>query len=378
MADGAHVAFSARRKDKLDEAIAEAGGGHPVVADISTADDCARLGSEAAAAVGGPIDVVFISAGSAPMRMFKDTSPEDWKHVLDLNVVGIHQVIRSVLPHLSPGSDRRRGVERGRQPTSHRTRCLRREQGGARTVAHRVAHRAPRGSLLDRGGRRDRADRVRQHVRHAAADDRARRLGQAGAGQADFMDSTELGVYLAAVFALGLRFPGINVDHIVLRSPSAVTDEHQGHRAHVQTRMKTDVYWDPFDVEIDTDPYPVWRRLRDERPLYRNERYDFWALSRYEDVEAAHRDPRRFSSAHGTVLEIMGPEPIPHRADDLHGPARRTPAADAGVAGVHPAPRGRARGAHPRALRASCSTRVRGGERLRLRAGLRRAGCRRW
>jgi cytochrome P450 len=75
--------------------------------------------------------------------------------------------------------------------------------------------------------------------------------------------------------------------------------------------VKTDIYWDPFDVEIDTDPHPVWRRLRDEEPLYRNEQLDFWALSRYADVEAAHRDPRVYSSAHGTVLELMGPEPIP-------------------------------------------------------------------
>jgi cytochrome P450 len=74
--------------------------------------------------------------------------------------------------------------------------------------------------------------------------------------------------------------------------------------------MKTDIYWDPFDVEIDVDPHPVWRRLRDEHPLYRNERFDFWALSRFADVVAAHRDPRVYSSSHGTVLELMGPEPI--------------------------------------------------------------------
>ncbi len=49
----------------------------------------------------------------------------------------------------------------------------------------------------------------------------------------------------------------------------------------------------------------MWRRLRDEQPVYRNDRYDFWALSRYADVEAAHRDPATFSSAHGTVLELM-------------------------------------------------------------------------
>jgi len=68
--------------------------------------------------------------------------------------------------------------------------------------------------------------------------------------------------------------------------------------------------WDPFEASYKTDPYPVWRRLRDEAPLYRNEQYDFWALSRYADVMAAHLDPRRFSSAHGTVLELMGENPI--------------------------------------------------------------------
>ncbi len=70
-------------------------------------------------------------------------------------------------------------------------------------------------------------------------------------------------------------------------------------------------YWDPYDTAIDADPYPVWRRLRDEAPLYRNERFDFWALSRYDDVEAAHRDPATFSSAHGTVLELMTPDGPP-------------------------------------------------------------------
>jgi cytochrome P450 len=70
------------------------------------------------------------------------------------------------------------------------------------------------------------------------------------------------------------------------------------------------VYWDPFDTEIDSAPHGVWRRLRDETPVYRNDRYDFWALSRYDDVEAAHRQPRLFSSAHGTVLEIMSERPM--------------------------------------------------------------------
>jgi len=69
-----------------------------------------------------------------------------------------------------------------------------------------------------------------------------------------------------------------------------------------------ELYWDPLDEELDDHPHEVWRQLRNTRPVYRNDRYDFWALSRFEDVEAAHRDPATFSSAHGTVLDIMGPD----------------------------------------------------------------------
>ncbi|MBA2282916.1 MAG: cytochrome P450 [Actinomycetota bacterium] len=71
------------------------------------------------------------------------------------------------------------------------------------------------------------------------------------------------------------------------------------------------LYWDPFDTAIDADPYEVWRQLRDDAPLYRNDRHDFYALSRYADVAAAHRDQSTFSSSHGTVLELMGERPYP-------------------------------------------------------------------
>ena len=74
--------------------------------------------------------------------------------------------------------------------------------------------------------------------------------------------------------------------------------------------MTATPYWDPFDAAMDANPYAVWQQLRDHAPVYRNERYGFWALSRYDDVEAAHRDPVTFSSAHGTVLELMGDEPL--------------------------------------------------------------------
>src|SRR5262249_23323397 len=65
------------------------------------------------------------------------------------------------------------------------------------------------------------------------------------------------------------------------------------------------VYYDPYDFEIDTDPYPVWKRLRDEQPLYFNERYEFYALSRFDDVERASVDWKTYSSARGTLLELI-------------------------------------------------------------------------
>jgi len=71
------------------------------------------------------------------------------------------------------------------------------------------------------------------------------------------------------------------------------------------TATESDVYYDPFDFEIDTDPYPIWKRLREERPLYYNERYDFYALSRFDDVERALVDWRTYSSEKGTVLELI-------------------------------------------------------------------------
>ena len=64
-------------------------------------------------------------------------------------------------------------------------------------------------------------------------------------------------------------------------------------------------YYDPYDFDIDSDPYPVWKELRDRAPLYWNEKYEFYALSRYDDVERALVDWPTYSSAKGSVLEII-------------------------------------------------------------------------
>jgi cytochrome P450 len=65
------------------------------------------------------------------------------------------------------------------------------------------------------------------------------------------------------------------------------------------------VYYDPYDRDIDKDPYPVWRRMRDEAPLYVNEKFGFFALSRFDDVEKASIDWPTYISGRGSVLEII-------------------------------------------------------------------------
>jgi cytochrome P450 len=64
-------------------------------------------------------------------------------------------------------------------------------------------------------------------------------------------------------------------------------------------------YYDPWNVELNADPYPMFKRLRDEVPLYYNDVHDFYALSRFDDVNRVLVDHESFSSARGAVLEII-------------------------------------------------------------------------
>ena len=65
------------------------------------------------------------------------------------------------------------------------------------------------------------------------------------------------------------------------------------------------VYWEPFEARFITDPYPVYARLREEAPLYYNEKHDFYAVSRYADVELGLSDWKTFSSSRGSILELV-------------------------------------------------------------------------
>jgi cytochrome P450 len=71
------------------------------------------------------------------------------------------------------------------------------------------------------------------------------------------------------------------------------------------TSVHNSIEYDPYDYATFCDPYPIFARLRDEAPVYHNEKLNFWLLTRHADVLAAHNDPLRFSSAAGPTIERM-------------------------------------------------------------------------
>lgn len=65
------------------------------------------------------------------------------------------------------------------------------------------------------------------------------------------------------------------------------------------------IEFDPFSTEFFNGAYDTYRRLRDEAPIYYNAKWDFWALTRYDDVAPATKDHETFSSAKGATLDMV-------------------------------------------------------------------------
>ncbi len=64
------------------------------------------------------------------------------------------------------------------------------------------------------------------------------------------------------------------------------------------------VHFDPYDHDTHDNPYPIYRQLRDEAPLYYAEPYKIWVMSRYEDCSRALRDFKTFTNGRGTAIDV--------------------------------------------------------------------------
>ena len=100
---GAEVVFAARRRDRLDAAVAEAGGGHAVVLDVCDEAGIRAAVDEVVGLLGG-LDVVVQAAGVARLERFTDVDAAQWREAMDTNVVGPALVTTATLPHLPPGA----------------------------------------------------------------------------------------------------------------------------------------------------------------------------------------------------------------------------------------------------------------------------------
>ena len=88
------------------------------------------------------------------------------------------------------------------------------------------------------------------------------------------------------------------------------------------------VVYDPFSAAFQDDPFPVYRDLREQAPVYRSEKWGFWALSRFEDVRAAARDHETYLSFEGididdTATDMSAPGFLPDIDNPRHDQLRR-------------------------------------------------------
>jgi cytochrome P450 len=73
------------------------------------------------------------------------------------------------------------------------------------------------------------------------------------------------------------------------------------------------VEFDPYSNDFFESPYETYRRMRDEAPVYYSEKYDFYALTRYEDVASALKDFETYASTKGITLDMV-------KADEIEVP----------------------------------------------------------
>jgi NAD(P)-dependent dehydrogenase (short-subunit alcohol dehydrogenase family) len=226
IAEGATVLAVARREERLAELIAEAGGGIIVAADVSAAGGCDRIADIARAEL-GEVDLVLHAAAMSPLKRFRDTTVDDWRAVLGTNLVGVHQVIAALLPLLAPAaivgvlSSETIGQPRSglgaysvsKAALEESLRCWHTEHPGIRFSCVAVGSTVPTefGNSFDLPLLTELMGEWAMH----------------GLAQSEFMDTSEVGGFLVDLFAAALPYPQLNVEHLLLRSPSGLMPDAQ-------------------------------------------------------------------------------------------------------------------------------------------------------
>lgn len=234
---GAKVAMVARRADRLNEVIAEAGGGDAIEADLRESDDCARIGVEAGAIL-GRADVVFVTAGASRLSWVDEATPEDWQVAFETNVIGVNLAIRGLLPVLEPGalvaacSSESVGHPRAGLVTYGSSKAALEES----LRGWRVEHPEVRFGCVTVG--------ATVPTEFGSGWDPVK-LGRAlelwalhGLAKAELMQTDHVAEVLVNTFGVAAAYPGVCIEQLTIRSPASTTDTSEG---DVSAAMQSDI-----------------------------------------------------------------------------------------------------------------------------------------
>lgn len=220
--EGARVALAARRLDRVQQAVEEAGGGALALAcDVHDEESC-RAAVRDATSGQGPLDLVFYAAGSAPLQPLRDTESRLWRDAFETNVLGLQRIVQAAIPHLVDGGI----VAVVSSEIVGRPRPGLGAYGASKAALDesmhvwQLEHPELRFSCLTVG--------ATQPTEFGAAFDMAQ-LEPAlqawfrhGLMQEQYMETDEVARFLASMLGAALVNRSINVERIVVRSPSPV------------------------------------------------------------------------------------------------------------------------------------------------------------
>ena len=225
---GADVLMCGRRKDRLEALASELGGGTPLAVDLSSDADIERLGTETARF--GPVDAIVSTVGLADLKMLTDMTSADWRKVLDTNLIGISCAIRAMLPSAADGA---------------MVLALSSETTDAPRWAL-IGYTASKAALeVTISGWQLEYPRLRFGVVGVGAtvptefgrDFEGQILGDAldtwarhGQAQEKFMECDHVGGVLSGMLSTLLPYPDINLEHVILRTPSPVIGSSESMR----------------------------------------------------------------------------------------------------------------------------------------------------
>jgi NAD(P)-dependent dehydrogenase (short-subunit alcohol dehydrogenase family) len=226
---GADVVLSARREAALHAAVAEAGGGTAIPADITDPEQCATLAGRCADQLGG-LDVVINATGITLLRPIADTSATDWAEVLTTNVVGCHQLIGAVVGCLSANAIvatlSSEAVTRPRAGLGAYTASKAALE--ASLAAWRHEHAPVRFACVAIGATMP--TEVSNDFDRDLLDVMLSDWLGTGMMQTGVMPTDDLAAALLGLVAAVLPFPDVNLEHVLLRSPAAVVGSQAANR----------------------------------------------------------------------------------------------------------------------------------------------------